>query len=141
MPSPYVTPAARWSPHTPSGNKGRDGRRRCGFRGPGLRLAGATAQTAAPGAGVLRLSDNLFVVQLPGEANVVAHTTPDGVVLVDGASAGAHEALMKAVASLPGGGPVHTLFNTHWHPEQTGSNEPLGRPARRSSRRRTRGCG
>ena len=23
--------------------------------------------------------------------------------------------------------PVHTLFNTHWHPEQTGSNERLGK--------------
>ena len=34
---------------------------------------------------------------------------------------------MKAVAGLPGGGPVHTLFNTHWHPEQTGSNEQLGK--------------
>ena len=28
---------------------------------------------------------------------------------------------------MPGGGPVHTLFNTHWHPEQTGSNEQLGK--------------
>jgi len=28
---------------------------------------------------------------------------------------------------LPNGsGKVHTLFNTHWHPEQTGSNERLG---------------
>ena len=36
------------------------------------------------------------------------------------------DALMKAVAGLPGGGPVHTIFNTHWHPEQTGSNERLG---------------
>ena len=26
----------------------------------------------------------------------------------------------------PGGGRVHTLFNTHWHPEQTGSNGRLG---------------
>ena len=34
---------------------------------------------------------------------------------------------MKAVSGLPGGGPVHTLFNTHWHPEQTGSNEPVGK--------------
>ena len=34
---------------------------------------------------------------------------------------------MKAVAGLPGGGPVQTLFNTHWHPEQTGSNEQLGK--------------
>lgn len=97
---------------------------------PVLRLAGAAAQTAAQGAGILRLSDNLFVVQLPGEANVVAHTTADGVVLVDGASAGAHDALMKAVSSLPGGRPVHTLFNTHWHPEQTGSNEALGTAGR-----------
>jgi len=97
---------------------------------PVLRLAGATAQTPAQNAGILRLSDNLFVVQLPGEANVVAHTTSEGVALVDGASAGAHEALMTAVASLPGGRPVHTLFNTHWHPEQTGSNEPLGTAGR-----------
>jgi cyclase len=100
------------------------------FGAPVLRLAGAAAQTAAQGAGILRLSDNLFVVQLPGEANVVAHTMSEGVVLVDGASAGAHDALMKAVASLPGGRPVHTLFNTHWHPEQTGSNEALGTAGR-----------
>jgi hypothetical protein len=33
---------------------------------------------------------------------------------------------LKAVAALPGrAGP--TLFNTHWHPEQTGSNETLGK--------------
>ena len=51
------------------------------------------------------------------------------------------DALMKAVSGLPGGGPVHTIFNTHWHPEQTGSNERLGKAGRRSSRTRTRGCG
>ena len=32
---------------------------------------------------------------------------------------------------LPGAGPVHTVFNTHWHAEQTGSNEPLGRAGKR----------
>jgi glyoxylase-like metal-dependent hydrolase (beta-lactamase superfamily II) len=37
---------------------------------------------------------------------------------------------MQAVASLPGSGPVHTLFNTHWHPEQTGSNEQIGKAGR-----------
>ena len=31
------------------------------------------------------------------------------------------------MTGLPGGGPVHTLFNTHWHPEQTGSNEVVGK--------------
>jgi cyclase len=90
-------------------------------------LAAATAQAAAPSAGAQRLSDDLFVVTLPGQANVVAHTTAAGVVLVDGTSAAAADALMQAVATLPGGGPVHTIFNTHWHPEQTGSNEPLGK--------------
>ena len=28
--------------------------------------------------------------------------------------------------ALPHSGKVHTLFNTHWHPEQTGSNQRLG---------------
>jgi glyoxylase-like metal-dependent hydrolase (beta-lactamase superfamily II) len=94
--------------------------------GAPVRLAGAWQ--AVPGtAAIERLADDLFVVRLPGEANVVAHTAPEGVVLVDGASAGASEALMAAVASLPGGGPVRTIFNTHWHPEQTGSNERLGK--------------
>jgi glyoxylase-like metal-dependent hydrolase (beta-lactamase superfamily II) len=79
------------------------------------------------GPGTLRLSDDLFVVKIPGEANVVAQTGANGVLLVDGGSVGASDALMKAVSSLPGGGPVHTIFNTHWHPEQTGSNERLGK--------------
>jgi glyoxylase-like metal-dependent hydrolase (beta-lactamase superfamily II) len=78
-------------------------------------------------AGTLRLADDLFVLRLPGEANVVAHTSRGGVVLVDGGSAKSSDALLKAVADLPGGGPVHTLFNTHWHPEQTGLNEQLGK--------------
>ena len=80
----------------------------------------ATAET-------LRLADDLFVLRIPGEANVVAHTSSAGVLLVDGGSARAADAVMKAAAGLPGGGQVHTLFNTHWHPEQTGLNEQLGK--------------
>ncbi|HWE52377.1 MAG TPA: MBL fold metallo-hydrolase [Bryobacteraceae bacterium] len=64
---------------------------------------------------------------MPGEAAVVAQTGRDGVLLVDGGSPAGSDALLKAVAALPNGsGKVHTLFNTHWHPEQTGSNEKLG---------------
>ena len=94
---------------------------------PVRRVAGASAQAVSQDAGTLRLSDDLFVVRIPGEANVVAQTGANGVLLVDGGSASASDALMKAVSGLPGGGPVHTIFNTHWHPEQTGSNEPLGK--------------
>ena len=94
---------------------------------PVLRLSGAQAQAVPESAGTLRLADDLFVVRIPGEANVVAQTDANGVLLVDGGSAGASDALMKAVSGLPGGGPVRMLFNTHWHPEQTGSNERLGK--------------
>jgi cyclase len=94
---------------------------------PRSRLAAAPAQGAPAAANTIRLSDDLFVLTIPGQANVVAHTGAGGVVLVDGASAEASDALMGAVAALPGGGPVHTIFNTHWHPEQTGSNERLGK--------------
>jgi glyoxylase-like metal-dependent hydrolase (beta-lactamase superfamily II) len=87
----------------------------------------AAEQTTPADAANIRLSDDLFVLRLPGQANVVAYTDAGGVVLVDGGSAAASDALMTAVAGLPGGGAVHTIFNTHWHPEQTGSNERLGK--------------
>lgn len=95
---------------------------------PGRRTATAFGQAFEPA--VQPLGRGLFVITLPGEANVVALTTGEGVLLVDGVSSRASDALMEAVSRLPGAGPVHTLFNTHWHPEQTGSNERVGRAGR-----------
>ena len=90
-------------------------------------LAALQGPEAGPAAtATVKLADDLYVISLPGEANVVAQTSASGVLLVDGGSAKASDALMKAVAALPGGGPVHTLFNTHWHPEQTGLNDHVG---------------
>lgn len=100
----------------------------------GLALAAPVGRLAAQGASaaeVQTLADDLFVIRIPGEASVVAQTGTDGVLLVDGASAAGSDALMKAVAGLPGGGAVATLFNTHWHPEQTGSNELVGKAGRK----------
>lgn len=71
------------------------------------------------------LGDGLFMLTGAG-CNIVAHTGPDGVVLVDGGLARNAKALTQAVAALPQGGTVRTLFNTHWHPEQTGLNLSLG---------------
>src|SRR5687767_613150 len=92
---------------------------------PVLRLHGA--QSTSEAAGTIKLADDLFILRLAGEANVVAHTGADGVLLVDGGSAAGSDALMKAASSLPRSARIHTLFNTHWHPEQTGSNERLGK--------------
>jgi len=93
------------------------------FAASPLRRGQAASGTAA----TQQLSDDLFLVTIPGETNVLAQTTRGGVLLVDGASAAGADALIRAVTALPGGGPVHTLFNTHWHPEQTGSNEAVGK--------------
>jgi glyoxylase-like metal-dependent hydrolase (beta-lactamase superfamily II) len=91
---------------------------------PGRVFAG---QAPAPAIGTLRLADDLHLLSVPGVSNVLARVATSGVVLVDGASAATSDALLKAVAALPGAGPVRTLFNTHWHPEHTGSNETLGK--------------
>jgi glyoxylase-like metal-dependent hydrolase (beta-lactamase superfamily II) len=92
---------------------------------PALRLL--AQQPVAEASGNVKLADDLYIVRVPGQAAVVAQTSGDGVLLVDGGSAGGSDAILRAVATLPnGGGKIHTLFNTHWHPEQTGSNEKLG---------------
>jgi cyclase len=88
--------------------------------------AGAVAAQASPAAPPLRLAEDLFLLASPGQTNVLAQTGTNGVLLVDGWSAAGSAALLQAVTSLPRGGRVHTLINTHWHPEQTGSNEALG---------------
>jgi glyoxylase-like metal-dependent hydrolase (beta-lactamase superfamily II) len=86
----------------------------------------AAAAQAAPVPSPLRLGNDLFLLAHPGQANVVAQTTGGGVLLVDGGSSAGSGALLQAAAALPRGGTVHTIVNTHWHPEQTGSNEALG---------------
>jgi glyoxylase-like metal-dependent hydrolase (beta-lactamase superfamily II) len=72
-----------------------------------------------------QLGENLYLLGGAG-CNIVASTAADGVAMVDGGLAQNATLLAQAVAALPSGGPVRTLFNTHWHPEQTGSNQALG---------------
>jgi glyoxylase-like metal-dependent hydrolase (beta-lactamase superfamily II) len=72
-----------------------------------------------------QLAENIYLLNGAG-CNVVAFTGQDGVVMVDGGLTQNAAALAQAIASLPNGGHARTLFNTHWHPEQTGSNERLG---------------
>jgi glyoxylase-like metal-dependent hydrolase (beta-lactamase superfamily II) len=91
--------------------------------------AGVAARCAfaqAPKITNTQLGDNLYLLNGAG-ANVIARTEADGVVLVDGGLKENADALAQALAALPNrSGKIHTLFNTHWHPEQTGSNERLG---------------
>jgi glyoxylase-like metal-dependent hydrolase (beta-lactamase superfamily II) len=71
------------------------------------------------------VTDKLAVLS-GGGGNVVARSTGDGLVVVDSGAAASGAPLVAALAALPNGARVHTLFNTHWHLEQIGSNETLG---------------
>src|SRR5580658_897977 len=88
------------------------------------RLYAAQAAASAPVA-PQKLSDNLWLL-VSGGANVVACRDPEGIALVDGGPEAGSRELLKQVAQASGSGKVHTLFNTHWHPDQTGSNRRLG---------------
>jgi cyclase len=59
--------------------------------------------------------------------NVIAMAGPDGALMIDGGLAANAEALLAAVRAATGSSRIHTLINTHWHPEQIGANEAVGR--------------
>jgi glyoxylase-like metal-dependent hydrolase (beta-lactamase superfamily II) len=59
--------------------------------------------------------------------NVIAIPGPDGALMIDGGLAANADALLEAGRRATGGSRVITLIDTHWHPEQTGANEAVGR--------------
>ena len=73
-----------------------------------------------------RLSDNLTLVS-GGGGNVVVAVSDDSAAMVNGGLREHAAELSETVSALTGGKPVRYLFNTDWHAEHTGSNEPLGR--------------
>ncbi len=115
----------------PLGNPGRRTLLRaalCGTAAAALPRLGAAQAAGAPAAelGVSRLADDFVLITGAG-SNVVAAADADGIVMVDGGLATNADALLDTVAAELGGRPVRTLFNTHWHPEQTGANRALAR--------------
>jgi cyclase len=90
-------------------------------------LGAAIAATLRPAsAQVSPIEGELALLQGLG-GNVVALKTADGAVLVDSGRAAPDAALLALVEQATGDTRVHTLFNTHWHLEQIGGNELLGR--------------
>ncbi|HTC50408.1 MAG TPA: MBL fold metallo-hydrolase [Steroidobacteraceae bacterium] len=83
----------------------------------------AQATAGAKAAPLMRaqLTERVSVVSgAPG--NVVVLSAPDGLVLVDSGSAG----MAKALRASLGAPAVHTLFNTHYHADETGGNALFG---------------
>jgi cyclase len=77
-----------------------------------------------------RLADDLFLFQGAG-GNVVASTSSDGLLLVDGGSMERSRELLKRISAETGHRRVQQLVNTHWHWDHTGSNEALAKAGAR----------
>jgi len=88
-----------------------------------LRAADDSGAVAKPR--ITSLGPGLHLIEGLG-GNVTVFDSVDGVLLVDGGAAEHSGAVLRAVRELTGKSQVHTLFNTHWHWDQTGSNAPLG---------------
>ena len=91
---------------------------------------GKPAYTASAGQSGARISttDLGGATLLQGAGcNVIAMAGPDGALMIDGGRAANAEALLAAVRTATGSSHINTLINTHWHPDQTGANEAVGR--------------
>jgi len=96
---------------------------------PAARLsAGAFAEAGQQSATRISTADLGGATLLQGAGcNVLAMRGTDGALMIDGGQAANAEALLAAVRSTTGTSRIQTLINTHWHPEQTGANEAVGR--------------
>jgi cyclase len=97
----------------------------------GSSAAGKSQGTARPARSVA--ASSLKVVDVAGLAviqgagcNVVALGGPDGALMIDGGLAANSAVLLQVLNNAVKTSRVSTLINTHWHPEQTGSNEAVG---------------
>src|SRR5262249_39724675 len=78
------------------------------------------AQTVS--ASVRSLGDKLSLVDAGG-ANLLALSTADGLVLVDSGAPQFKDQVTAELRNIASGKKVQTLFNTHYHLDQTGNNE------------------
>jgi len=72
--------------------------------------------------GLTKLTDKLDVIDAGG-ANVTAFVTSDGLVVVDSGATGSGDDVMAALRGLAPNARITTLFNTHYHLDQTANNE------------------
>ena len=102
--------------------------------GAALLLPAAVSRVAHAARGddlvVTPLTEQLFVIS-GGGGNVTVFQSPEGVLMVDGGSPEKSAQVLKLVKKRTGASKIHTLFNTHWHWDQTGSNRALGKAGTR----------
>ena len=72
--------------------------------------------------GAQSLPDKLTLLD-GGGSNVLVFAAGDGLVLVDSGAPKSGDKVMAGLKNVSAGAKVQTLFNTHYHLDQTGNNE------------------
>ncbi len=79
---------------------------------------------------VVAVAEGLWLIRGAG-GNATLVQGSEGGLLIDGGAAQHSKVLLARARELTAGRPVQWLVNTHCHPDQTGSNEALGRAGAR----------
>src|SRR5438132_1361585 len=74
--------------------------------------------------GLVPLNDRLLLMT-SGGTNVLLLSTADGLIMVDSGAPDLIDELMRSVRQVSGR--ITTVFNTHYHAQNTGANEVLRR--------------
>ena len=92
--------------------------------GPAMPSAVDSAESSnpAPAFATVPLTDSLVQVT-GGPVNIVVLVQPEGLLLVNGGPKAQAPALNSFLTAKFPGKPVKVLFNTDWHPQNTGFNE------------------
>jgi glyoxylase-like metal-dependent hydrolase (beta-lactamase superfamily II) len=85
-----------------------------------------TGADADPGIVTVDLGGGLVLLQVAG-CNVLALHGDDGALMIDGGPAASADALLRAVFAATRNDRVQMLIDTHWHTDQIGANEIVGR--------------
>jgi glyoxylase-like metal-dependent hydrolase (beta-lactamase superfamily II) len=84
-------------------------------------LTARAARQASAGAAVKKVTDRISVID--AGTNVVVLSGGDGLLLVDTGAPGSGDKLAAALKGIAANSKVTTVFNTHYHLDQTGNNE------------------
>jgi len=79
------------------------------------------AQQASAAAGVKKVTDRVSVID--AGTNVIVLSGGDGLLLVDTGAPQSGDRLAAALKGIAANSKVNTVFNTHYHLNQTGNNE------------------
>jgi glyoxylase-like metal-dependent hydrolase (beta-lactamase superfamily II) len=79
------------------------------------------AQQASAAAGVKKVVDRISLID--AGTNVIVLSGGDGLLLVDTGAPKSGDRLAAALKGIAANSKVNTVFNTHYHLDQTGNNE------------------